>query len=477
MEKKRVVVVGEGVAGLVAAVYARRAGNEVFILEQGMKRGGLSANWKRNKYHFEGGVHWLAGSSPVMKKLNDLWLDSGALSASNPIHIEDPAIVLYHNRRKLHFHRDLEAFRNELLGWSPQDAGVTDRLCRDISLFRLFMSSRGGLAVFFKRAVNVIPFAVRSFRLWKISVAEYVSSFDNDEIRHLLNSIINPSHTAIALIYTMSAYSLYDCGFPKGGSMILTSNLENEAMGSGVTVLYRQWVSKVVIEDSTVKGVISNGDFIPADEVIVTCDTRKALDNLFDEPIKEKWAERMQRNLVSQQCMFVCLGIRADLFRHPMNLRIQLDEPIEAGGVEFDCLEVYNYAEQHGFAPYKCTSMTVILRADCYDYWIKARKEGTYLDKKREILGRIRKVITRQFPEAEGNIEVLEMATPLTYERFANSWRGGWMSILEPGAIPNVTPVRCRSIRGLHFAGERTMLAGGLPSALLSGYMAAKRLK
>ena len=56
---KKLIIVGAGVSGLSAGVYAARSGFDVTILEQHNTFGGLSTSWSRKGYFFEGGMHWL----------------------------------------------------------------------------------------------------------------------------------------------------------------------------------------------------------------------------------------------------------------------------------------------------------------------------------------------------------------------------------------------------------------------------------
>ena len=62
----KLVVIGAGISGLSAGIYAARAGFDVTIVEQHNIPGGLSTSWSRKGYYFEGGMHWLTGSSPEM---------------------------------------------------------------------------------------------------------------------------------------------------------------------------------------------------------------------------------------------------------------------------------------------------------------------------------------------------------------------------------------------------------------------------
>jgi len=76
--KQKVIVIGGGIAGLSAGIYAQRCGFDVAILESHNIAGGNCTSWKRKGYLFEGGMHWLTGSDPGTA-INKLWRTVGAL--------------------------------------------------------------------------------------------------------------------------------------------------------------------------------------------------------------------------------------------------------------------------------------------------------------------------------------------------------------------------------------------------------------
>ncbi|MGL6199375.1 MAG: NAD(P)-binding protein [Lachnospiraceae bacterium] len=71
--KRYITIVGAGVAGLTAGIYARKCGFETTILEKHTIPGGNCTSWKRDGYLFEGGMHWLNGTKGGTF-LNDLWI-------------------------------------------------------------------------------------------------------------------------------------------------------------------------------------------------------------------------------------------------------------------------------------------------------------------------------------------------------------------------------------------------------------------
>ena len=61
--KRKVIIIGGGIAGLSAGVYAQKCGFQATILESHNIAGGNCTAWKRKEYLFEGGMHWLGGSN------------------------------------------------------------------------------------------------------------------------------------------------------------------------------------------------------------------------------------------------------------------------------------------------------------------------------------------------------------------------------------------------------------------------------
>ena len=117
----KLVVIGAGISGLSAGIYAARVGFDVTIVEQHNIPGGLSTSWSRKGYYFEGGMHWLTGSSPEMP-LNKVWKETGALQDNNPIELRDPLYTVFdENGKKVCLYRFLPQMEQALIEYAPED--------------------------------------------------------------------------------------------------------------------------------------------------------------------------------------------------------------------------------------------------------------------------------------------------------------------------------------------------------------------
>lgn len=69
---KKVVIIGGGVAGLTAGIYAQMNGFDSVIYEKHRVIGGLSSGWQRKGYQIEGSISYLMGVNPE-DEFNQIW--------------------------------------------------------------------------------------------------------------------------------------------------------------------------------------------------------------------------------------------------------------------------------------------------------------------------------------------------------------------------------------------------------------------
>lgn len=481
-QNKKILIVGAGVSGLAAGIYLERSGFDVTIYEQHVIAGGLSTSWKRKGYLFEGGMHWLTGSSPELP-MNRLWLETGALQENNPIYTKDPVYTLIDGSKTLSLYRDVDKLEKEFIDYAPEDTKEIKRMCRHIRIFRKFhmpvydvpfLKAKKHVFPTFREFLSMVPALFVLPSLTKLSYVNYVNRFQNENLRHLLMTVIGDRYNALSFVYTMGDFASGDCGYPEGGSLRLTQNMADTFTNLGGIIHYHSPVEKIAIENGTARGVYVDGKLIKADNVLVTADTRKIIDSLFEKPLEEKWVQKMRKGIVSEQTMFIAYGIKADLSAYPRGFIIPLEKPFEAAGLKFGELRINNYAQYPEHAPKGCTALTCLLLGPSYNWWNARKKDGTYKTEKEELARRLIEEIAKAIPEVNGNVEVSDVATPCTYERYCGTFEGSWMSVFEPGGAMLTFPQKSKTVKGLYFAGQRSSMPGGLPIAVYTGRKAAQ---
>ena len=466
MSQERVIIVGAGIAGLTAGIYARRSGFRTLILEKCATPGGVSTCWKRGGYLFEGGVHWLNGSGKHLE-LHKVWEETGALGANNPVYFKDPVYVLKNGGADLAIHRDGERTFRELEAYAPADRRILRRIYRHTRWFRFFQTPVVGESPLWTY-IRMFPAVVLAPFLWGQSIRHYLSGIRDKDVRTLLEGVVDPVNNALTFIFTLSAFFHGDSGYPCGGSLRMALNMADTYRRAGGELRFNTEVSQV-----TPQGVVVDGQLLEADAVIVAIDARTAIDRLFGEPLQDRWARRMRARLKTSQTMFIGMGIEADLSHLPKSMVCKMDPPFDVAGLQLKLVMVNNYSRD-GYAPEGCTTVTALLPGPSYAFWKAAREDGTYYQQKQEVVDRVLELIYRLAPEARGHVAVTDMATPLTMERYCCTFEGSYMSDWPSRQFVPNAPNRYR--KGLYFAGQRTAFSGGLPPAVVSGRLVARML-
>ncbi|NMA12839.1 MAG: NAD(P)/FAD-dependent oxidoreductase, partial [Chloroflexi bacterium] len=111
-----------------------------------------------------------------------------------------------------------------------------------------------------------------------------------------------------------------------------------------------------------------------------------------------------------------------------------------------------------------------------YSFWKNAKDDGSYSEKKKELAEKFIYALISNLQLTYDEIEVIDIATPLTFERYCGTYHGSWMTIDEIGKKAAIYPIKSKAISNLYFAGQRIMSPGGGPVALVTGRQAIQHL-
>jgi phytoene dehydrogenase-like protein len=142
--------------------------------------------------------------------------------------------------------------------------------------------------------------------------------------------------------------------------------------------------------------------------------------------------------------LHVSLGVACDLSQEPHSLVLWLPEPIPVGGEPRDRLDL----ELYGFAPEMAPAGKSVIKAlfaTSYDYWQTLRANPAAYDAEKECVAQaVIAQLARRFPGLEEQVEAVDVATPLTTERYVGSHHG-----YQAWAVPNQGMMDALSGKGL----------------------------
>ena len=489
---KKVIIIGGGVSGLAAGIYAQKCGFDSTIIENHCLAGGNCTSWKRNDYLFEGGMHWLAGSksgSPIYK----LWAYVGALNDNVKTHYTEPFLEYDFKGTPIRLYRDVEKTEKEWLSLSPPDEKIIREFCRNIRLVKglnMPITDIKNVKVTKKNKIPLRLFfgfirVLLNLPKWiSITPKDYAHRFKHDGIKQLFLSLPEENQGIIALFMTMGFLADGDGGFPEGGSLPFVERMVNTYKSLGGTLLLNTRAQKIIIENSAPSGVLIEPNslwvaqnpsikMLECDAVIITTDTMKA-EQFFDIPLNAKWLKIMKEKTKPTSGTLISIGIDADLQNYPERPIFKLDTPICFADKKYHYLFLNNYANNRTYSPKGKTVITIQLPGDTYLFWKKEKENDNYREEKDRLASIIIRELTKLMPEIENKVEVVDIATPLTYERFCDNWKGSWMTEMSKKMI--TYPPDIKGLQGVYFAGHRMMPPGGLPPALLTARRAVQCL-
>jgi phytoene dehydrogenase-like protein len=122
-------------------------------------------------------------------------------------------------------------------------------------------------------------------------------------------------------------------------------------------------------------------------------------------------------------------------------------------------------------APPGKTAVVVHVRTHDPTWWERLRAEDRprYIAEKDRVARRVVDALDARFGAIRDNLEVVDVATPATFARYTNTWRGsyqGWAPV--PALVGRSRPKRLPGLAGFYLAGQWVEAGGGLPRVALS---------
>ncbi|MEI7883907.1 MAG: NAD(P)/FAD-dependent oxidoreductase [Clostridia bacterium] len=228
-----VVIVGGGIAGLTSAAFLSKDGYKVLVCEKAHKLGGLVNSFDYKGFTFDGGIRAIENSGIVFPMLRQLGLEIAFIKNAVSIGIEQDVLILQSKD-------SLEAYQALLNRQFPDNLADIEHIISEIKKIMHYMDILYGidnpLFLDLKKDQEylyktILPWLFKYLltinKIIKLNtpIEEYLLKFSNNQV--LLDIIAQHFFQKTPAFFALSYFSLYlDYQYPKGGTGSLIEQME-----------------------------------------------------------------------------------------------------------------------------------------------------------------------------------------------------------------------------------------------------------
>jgi phytoene dehydrogenase-like protein len=275
-------------------------------------------------------------------------------------------------------------------------------------------------------------------------------------------------------------------GWPVGGSRAFAAGIAQRYTDLGGELHYRSPVSEIMTEKAGKReravGVrLADGSEHAADVVISAADGHTTQFEMLGGRYVDARTQTYYANVPDRQDMnmHVSFGVDRDMSTEPHALCLFLQDPVTLLGKERDRISVEIYSFDPTMAPDGKASVKVLLDAS-YSHWkeLHQGERERYNAAKQQIAQQVLGLLEQRFPGIAEQVEVMDVATPVTIERYTGNWHGTQAWVDEGGGLLEFLRGKTKTLPGL----ESFFLAGqwaggiGISSAAIQGRKAIQTI-
>lgn len=468
----KISIIGGGIAGLSAGCFAQMNGFQSEIYEMHSLPGGVCTSWRKGDYLFDHCLHWVLGSNnkttlyPIFKDLE--------ISDNIKFHYPEIFRVINLADKSLTAYTNIDKLENELYKLFPDEIdGIRSYsyLLRKYIEFNPPMDGNFG-SFNIKDLIKILPFILSFYKLKNISYEEYLNkTFKNIELKEMLFRLFPVKDLpAIMAIMPLSFMHREEGGYPLGGSLNFARTIEKRYKYLGGDIFYNSRVRGIIIEDNRAVGLeLNNGNLVKSDIIVSACDGRTVLyEMLYGKFITKKLRRIYEKPLLWPPIISISLGVDKDFSDFPAINDFKLKVPMLISGKKIFWTGFFHYCHDSSIAPSGKSVIEAQIETD-YDYWkdLYNSNRTEYYNQKKKVLDKYILILEDIFPGLKDKIEVADIATPVTWERYTGNWRGSYEGWLPSTKLFGVKlPKKLPGLKNFYMTGQWVFPGGGVPMCM-----------
>jgi phytoene dehydrogenase-like protein len=427
MIERSILIVGAGIGGLSTGCYAQMNGFRARILEMHSTPGGVCTSWRRDGYTFDGCIHNLAGTTP-RSAFHGVWRELGVVPGIRMHAYDELVRVERPEGEPLTVYTDLDRLEQHLKRLAPADAAVIDELIGGARRFAGFDLLGLALARPLER-VQALAMAPLLVKYGRVTLEQFAQRFSDPFLRRAFSTLIYdwPNCPVAMLLTFLGRAHIGDFGWPAGGSIALAHAIERRFCELGGEIRYHARVQSILVENDRAIGVrLSDGSEEHADIVVSNSNGHATIFDMlggrYSSPaIRAYYAAPEDR---IEMGIHVSLGVARDLPAEPHAIVLPLDEPVLIADEIRHRLYVEPFGFDPGLAPAGKIALKVVMATSFAYWWDLQRTPERYRAEKHRIAETVIGLLDKRFPGLRQQVEVVDVATPMTTLRFTGNGRG-----------------------------------------------------
>jgi len=488
MKSKSVIVIGAGIGGITAAIHLARRGVKVTVFEKNSHAGGRCDRFSRDGHHFDAGPTLLV--MPLLYQAEFAALGTSMREILDLQRVDPTYHLVFDDGSRLALTSDMKSMYEQLEAFQPGSFGGLLRYMDEghrhyeIGMEKLVHHDFRKAADFFKLSHIPLAYELKPLVNHYRNMSAYFddprlkAAFTFQDVYMGLSPFDAPA-TFSMMPYTELAHGVW---YPKGGMYSIVNALVELARNAGVEFEFDDSVERIDVTGNQAQGIeLTDGRSFKADTVLANADLPYVYHNLLPRGGE---SERLARKRFSCSVISFFWGVDKtypQLNPHTLFLADDYRDNFKSIIRDLDLPDnpsLYVHAPARldpSMAPEEQDTITAIvpvghMSENGEQDW------GAICDQAREHV--FRRLKTIGITDLDSHLKFEVNYTPLSWRKRYNLMKGS-----THGLCHNLTQLgyfrphnRHSQYKNLYFVGASTHPGTGMPTAMVSGRHAAKRI-
>ena len=488
MKPKSIIVIGAGVGGMVAATHLARYGMSVTVLEKNSHAGGRCDRFSRDGHHFDAGPTLMV--MPLLYEAEFAALGTSLHEVLDLQRVDPTYHLVFEDGRKLALTSDMKSMQEQLEAFEQGSfEGLLRYMQEGHRHYHLGMEKLVGrdfrkASDFFKLSNLPLAFQLKPFANHYRNLAAYFddprlkSAFTFQDVYMGLSPFDAPA-TFSLMPYSELAHGVW---YPRGGMYSIVEALRELAQHAGVTFEFDATVERIDVSGSRARGVVlTDGRHLQADVVLANADLPYVYQDLL--PVDGE-AERLSHKRFSCSVISFFWGVDKPYSQLPPHTLFLADDYRDNFKSIIRDMSLPANPSLYVHAPARLDPSLAPEEQDTVIGIVpvghmSGNGEQDWAAIRDEARGHVfRRLRTLGITDLEEHIKFEVNYTPLSWKKRYNLMKGSTHGLCHNlMQLAYFRPSNKHSrYHNLYFVGASTRPGTGIPTAMVSGRLAAQRM-